>query len=319
MTVATASTSGNVSTPASHASGSASSATPRTRSPAISTLRLRIRSTHAPAGRPTTRQARCSNVASRPISNSSAPRTETARSGNAIVPTWVPTWLIVSPIQSCRKSRPAGWPARLVRYQRGSRDGVAGSAGITHVMFGNRLGKVNQLPSQRYRGLVDPSELGRRPATDAEAKALASSLRLRILRMCLDEPMTNAQLAERLGRPPASVLHHVRTLTATGFLEALPIQEGPRGSRPVPYRATRKSWMLEDHRSSRPMIEAFLETASDVGEEDLSVSRLGLRLGHADLVRRLDEVLNEFAARPPDPHGRPWSVFVAIHPDPDRD
>jgi predicted ArsR family transcriptional regulator len=189
-------------------------------------------------------------------------------------------------------------------------------------MFGDRLGKVNQLPSQRYRGLVDPSDLGRRPATDAEAKALASSLRLRILRMCLDEPMTNAQLAERLGRPPASVLHHVRTLTATGFLEALPIQEGPRGSRPVPYRATRKSWMLEDHRSSRPMIEAFLETASDVGEEDLSVSRLGLRLddaGHADLVRRLDEVLNEFAARPPDPHGRPWSVFVAIHPDPDRD
>jgi DNA-binding transcriptional ArsR family regulator len=197
-----------------------------------------------------------------------------------------------------------------------------GSAGITQVMFGDRLGKINQLPSHRYRCLVDPSDLRRRPATDAEAKALASSLRLRILRMCLDEPMTNAQLAERLGRPPASVLHHVRTLTATGFLEALPIQEGPRGSRPVPYRATRKSWMLEDHRSSRPMIEAFLETTSDVGEEDLSVSRLGLRLdaaGHAELVRRLDEVLNEFAARSPDPNGRPWSVFVAVHPDPDRD
>jgi predicted ArsR family transcriptional regulator len=189
-------------------------------------------------------------------------------------------------------------------------------------MFGNRLGKANQLTSRRYRGLVDHSDLRRRPATDAEAKALASSLRLRILRMCLDEPMTNAQLAERLGRPPASVLHHVRTLTATGFLEALPVQEGPRGSRPVPYRATRKSWTLEDHRSSRPMIQAFLETTSDVGEEDLSVSRLGLRLdaaGRADLVRRLDEVLNEFAARSPDPNGQPWSVFVAIHPDPDRD
>lgn len=169
---------------------------------------------------------------------------------------------------------------------------------------------------------VEPTDPQRRPATDAEAKALASSLRLRILRMCLDEPMTNAQLAERLGRPPASVLHHVRTLAATGFLEALPAEEGPRGSRPVPYRATRKSWMLEDHRSSRPMIEAFLETASDVGEEDLSVSRLGLRLddaGYADLVGRLTEVLQEFAARPSDPEGRPWSVFVAVHPDPDRD
>jgi predicted ArsR family transcriptional regulator len=99
---------------------------------------------------------------------------------------------------------------------------------------------------------VDPTHLPRRPATDAEAKALASSLRVRILRMCLDEPMTNAQIAERLGRPPASVLHHVRTLTATGFLEALPAEEGPRGSRPVPYRATRKSWRLDTRARPAP-------------------------------------------------------------------
>jgi predicted ArsR family transcriptional regulator len=164
--------------------------------------------------------------------------------------------------------------------------------------------------------------VSRRPATDAEAKALASSLRLRILRMCLDEPMTNAQLAERLDRPAASVLHHVRTLTATGFLEALPVQEGPRGSRPVPYRATRKSWHLEEHRSARPAIEAFLESTSDLADDELRLTRLGLRLdaaGHAELTRRLDEVVQDFAARPPDPEGRPWSVFVAVHPDPDRD
>jgi predicted ArsR family transcriptional regulator len=169
---------------------------------------------------------------------------------------------------------------------------------------------------------VDPTRVSRRAATDAEAKALASSLRLRILRMCLDEPMTNAQLAERLGRPAASVLHHVRTLTATGFLEALPVQEGPRGSRPVPYRATRKSWHLEEHRSARPAIEAFLESAAELGDDDLRLTRLGLRLdaaGHAELTRRLDEVMQDFATRPPDPDGRPWSVFVAVHPDPDRD
>ncbi|OLT14226.1 ArsR family transcriptional regulator [Pseudonocardia sp. CNS-139] len=162
----------------------------------------------------------------------------------------------------------------------------------------------------------------RRPATDAEAKALASSLRLRILRMCLDEPMTNAQLAQRLGRPPASVLHHVRTLAATGFLEALPAQDGPRGSRPVPYRATRKSWRLSETRSARPMIEAFVESAAGVGDDELVLSRLGLRLsdeGCAELRQRLQEVVEEFAARPPDPGGRPWSLFVALHPDPDRD
>jgi predicted ArsR family transcriptional regulator len=183
------------------------------------------------------------------------------------------------------------------------------------------VGKSQSVLGDRYRVAVVHGS-ARRPATDAEAKALASSLRMRILRMCLDEPMTNAQIAERLGRPPASVLHHVRTLTATGFLEALPVQQGPRGSRPVPYRATRKSWQLDVQGRTRPMIEAFLAEAAVVADDQLRVSRLGLRLdgaGHAELTRRLQEVLDEFAARPPDPDGRPWSVFLAVHPDPDRD
>jgi predicted ArsR family transcriptional regulator len=162
----------------------------------------------------------------------------------------------------------------------------------------------------------------RRQATDAEARALASSLRLRILRMCLDVPMTNAQLAARLGRPPASVLHHVRTLVATGFLEALPAERGPRGSRPVPYRATRKSWTLDAERSGRPMIQAFLDAVPAVPDEEMLLSRLGLRLdeaGKQELVERLRGVLEHFAAREPTPGGRPWSVFLAVHPDPDRD
>jgi predicted ArsR family transcriptional regulator len=140
--------------------------------------------------------------------------------------------------------------------------------------------------------------------------------------MCLGEPMTNAQIAARLGRDPASVLHHVRTLTATGFLEAMPAEKGPRGARTVPYRATRKSWTLEGHGTTRPMIDAFLESAAELGDQDLDISRLGQRLddaGHAELVRRLDDVLQDFAAREPDRGGRPWSVFLAVHPDPDRD
>ena len=162
----------------------------------------------------------------------------------------------------------------------------------------------------------------RRPATDAEAKALASSLRLRILRMCLDSPMTNAQIAARLGRPPASVLHHVRTLASTGFLRALPTEHGPRGSRPVPYIATRKSWQMDEPMSGPPMIEAFLQTIAGLDQHELMISRLGLRLndaGRAELLERFDEVLEEFESRPPDPDGRPWSVFLAVHRDVDRD
>ena len=162
----------------------------------------------------------------------------------------------------------------------------------------------------------------RRTATDAEARALASSLRLRILRMCLDEPQTNAQLAERLGRPPGSVLHHVRTLVGTGFLEALPAEQGPRGSRPTPYRATRKSWTLSTPGSDRAMIRSFLDGVAAADELEVDIARLGLRLddaGVAELQDRLRDVLEDFAARDPTPAGRPWSLFVALHPDPDRD
>lgn len=163
----------------------------------------------------------------------------------------------------------------------------------------------------------------RRPPTDAEARALASSLRLQILRTCLDTPRTNAQIAERVGLRPATVLHHVRTLVATGFLEALPQEQGPRGSRPRPYRATRRSWLMEDPPGlGRPMVEAFVRESSLVPDDELDTSRLGLRLdqaGHDELVRRLHEVLQDFAARPPTDGGRPWSLFLAVHPDPARD
>ncbi|MDT4934612.1 MAG: hypothetical protein QOK11_2504, partial [Pseudonocardiales bacterium] len=40
----------------------------------------------------------------------------------------------------------------------------------------------------------------RRPATDDEARALASALRLRILRVCLGEAHTNKEIAQAVGR-----------------------------------------------------------------------------------------------------------------------
>src|SRR5918999_4320330 len=85
----------------------------------------------------------------------------------------------------------------------------------------------------------------RRPATEAEAKALASAFRLRILRVCLDEPLTNKEIAARLRAHPATTLHHVRKLVATGFLAPQPERRGSRGAREIPYLATRKSWTLD--------------------------------------------------------------------------
>ena len=85
----------------------------------------------------------------------------------------------------------------------------------------------------------------RRPATEAEAKAMASPLRLRIVRITLHEPHTNKEIAEVLGLNPASVLHHVRTLVDTGFLIEQPVRRGPRGSRERPYLASGKTWYLD--------------------------------------------------------------------------
>src|SRR3954449_12893350 len=81
--------------------------------------------------------------------------------------------------------------------------------------------------------------------TDAEPRALASELRLRIIRLAMDEALTNREIAERLGRNPATTLHHVRTLVDTGFLDAQPVRRGTRGAREIPYRATLLSWALE--------------------------------------------------------------------------
>src|SRR5919205_1964848 len=144
----------------------------------------------------------------------------------------------------------------------------------------------------------------KRKATDAEFRAIASALRLRILRLCFSEALTNQEIAARLGRNPATVLHHVRTLVDTGFLEALPVRRGTRGSREVPYRATGKSWLMDvDDRpmpAHDPMLAAFLEEVGEVGERNLLSSRLGLQLPPADLDEfreRLRALFTEYLSR----------------------
>jgi predicted ArsR family transcriptional regulator len=164
----------------------------------------------------------------------------------------------------------------------------------------------------------------RRPATPEEAKALSHPLRIRILRLCLDEALTNKQLAARLGRDPGTVLHHVRTLVRTGFLVAEEVRQGEKGALEKPYRATGRSWSLSldvdpatEHTASQAMLEAFLAELAEAGPDATTgFSRLALTLDKAslqDLQGRLQEVLDEFADRPPDPDGEPYGLFLAMH------
>ncbi|MGP3956379.1 ArsR/SmtB family transcription factor [Nonomuraea sp. 3N208] len=167
----------------------------------------------------------------------------------------------------------------------------------------------------------------RRPATEAEARALASASRLRILRLCLDQALTNKEIAQRLVANPATTLHHVRKLVETGFLAAEPSRPGPRGSTEIPYRATGKSWEMDVRESgvtgaNAAMLDAFLEEIKLVDVEEGNFTRLGLRLdadGLAELQRRLREVFEDFRERQPPRDAEAYSLFVALHRDVGRD
>ena len=159
----------------------------------------------------------------------------------------------------------------------------------------------------------------RRPATRAEARALAHPLRLRIIRLCLDEALTNRELADRLGEQPGTVLYHVRTLAKTGFVVAEAERRGRRGAREIPYRSTRKSWSLSfepDIAGNVAMIDAARAEILEAGPEAvLQLVRLGIRLRPEQLDeidRRLGELINEALAAD-DPDGEPIGILLAVH------
>lgn len=143
----------------------------------------------------------------------------------------------------------------------------------------------------------------RREATAREAKALAHPLRLRILRLCLQQELTNKQLADRLDRDPGTVLYHVRQLADAGFLEQAPVRAGDSGALEKPYRSTGHSWWLDSPLADAPdaslaPMEAFQEELREAGPESIQTySRFTLHLSAEDadaLNRRILAILDEY-------------------------
>lgn len=177
-------------------------------------------------------------------------------------------------------------------------------------------------PEHPARNPDDPTvrvahAIERRDATDAEAKALASSVRIRILRLCLDEELSNREIAEALDLNPATALHHVRMLVDTGFLEAQEPRRGRRGAREIPYRATGKSWFIDAGDITDPMIEAFAAEFSAAPYRERSMSRMAAMLTPAEVVefqQRLEDLLEDFRSRRSQDDARQWALFVAMRP-----
>jgi DNA-binding transcriptional ArsR family regulator len=152
----------------------------------------------------------------------------------------------------------------------------------------------------------------RRRATILQAKAASHPLRLRILRLCGQQPMTNKQLADRLNSQPGTTLYHVRLLVQAGLLEAAPIRTGTSGALEKPYRSTGQSWWLSaygdtddgqpyddrDDESSLATIEAFQAELREAGPGSVRTSaRFMLHLSDEDvreLDRRVLAILDEY-------------------------
>lgn len=155
-------------------------------------------------------------------------------------------------------------------------------------------------------------------AVEARARALSSPVRMRILRVCLHEGRTNKEIADVLGMNPGSVLHHVRTLVATGLLRAEDARTGRRGAREVPYRATGLSFYAPTPNASTLLVETFLQEVEGIDPDELDAWRLGVKLSPADAEEfrsRFSDLVVEYAERAPEPDGVALSLFVAIHPE----
>lgn len=144
----------------------------------------------------------------------------------------------------------------------------------------------------------------RTPATAAQAKALGSPVRLRILRLCLHDELTNQQLAARLECDPSTLHYHARILLDSGFLERAEPRHGSTGALEKPYRSTGLSWTLDigidKGDATLAMLDAFRAELTEAGPESVeSSSRFVLHLDEAarnEMLQRIQEILDEYEA-----------------------
>ncbi|MFJ7749275.1 ArsR/SmtB family transcription factor [Arthrobacter sp. NPDC097144] len=175
-----------------------------------------------------------------------------------------------------------------------------------------------------------PDAKRKKPAANAqEIKALAHPLRLRILRLCGLDELTNKQLADRLGHDPGTVLYHVRQLLAAGFLEPAEVRTGVSGALEKPYRSTGRSWNLDtalhDAGPEGPFapLDALREELTEAGPGALAnLSRFVLHLSPQDaeeLATRVHAVLSDYTDTDRQRSGQPsYGGLFILHKTADR-
>lgn len=138
--------------------------------------------------------------------------------------------------------------------------------------------------------------------------------------MTYAEALTNKELAARLGRDPATTLHHVRKLVDAGFLEPQQARRGTRGAKEIPYLSTGLSWSLrfdENEQLREAMLEAFLAEVSETPTAQLVQTRRVMRLAPEEVTEfegRLEALIQEFIDRPQRPDTLRTAIYLALYP-----
>ncbi|WP_181012271.1 winged helix-turn-helix domain-containing protein [Streptomyces halstedii] len=160
----------------------------------------------------------------------------------------------------------------------------------------------------------------RRDAAEVRASALASGVRLRIIRLTRTQAMTNKELAERLGRDPATTLHHVRKLVDAGLLEPQAARRGNRGAKEIPYRSNGLPWARGPQNEgpiAEAMLAAFLSEAGELDMKDVGQVRFVLDLTperREEYERRLEQLFEEFDHDAVAPETERTAVYIAVYP-----
>lgn len=133
---------------------------------------------------------------------------------------------------------------------------------------------------------------------------MASSLRLRILRLCNDREWTKKELADRLERDPSTILYHLRLLGAAGLLEPVGVRQSAGGAYEKPYRSTGlfvapqvRPGSRDEREADNAMLAAFRQELAESGRESIyEPTRFHLHLEDAardSFVERAPSLIEE--------------------------
>lgn len=155
-----------------------------------------------------------------------------------------------------------------------------------------------------------------------QLKALGHPLRLRVLEMLGadgEDPMTNRELAQRLGVDPGHLHFHVRMLLRAELIKQVPSDKG----REKPYRAAAKTMKVAPELVSAGASNLHLAVMDDLQRAQVEHGAEG-RFRFVRVVVRLDpekamEVLSELVPRfdeLEDENAEQLVITAVVHPQP---